>query len=104
MIAFLSYWYFTSPARYLFAVRRLLRTLEETIAIQETAQHIAEPLFQDYSRQGRIVGFFFRLGRILAGVFLYGLVSLGAVLLLIFQWAFPILCLISIFSIGGQGE
>lgn len=105
MVAFFIFWYLTSPERFYHGTRKLIGTIDQNIAVLETAQHITEPIFQDYSKQGRVLGFFFRLGRILIGLFTYALIALGALMLLVFFWALPILCIVSILSgfAGPQG-
>jgi hypothetical protein len=105
MVAFFVFWYLTSPGRFYRGTKKLIETIDQNIAVLETAQHITEPIFQDYTKQGRVLGFFFRLGRILVGLFLYALIALGGVALLLFFWAVPILCIVSIVSglTGPQG-
>jgi hypothetical protein len=41
---------------------------EAELAVVSTAKNLSRPLFQDYSREGRIIGFFMRLVRIVIGV------------------------------------
>lgn len=47
--------------------RSTAANFEAELAVIPTAKNITKPLFQDYSREGRIIGIFLRLGRIVIG-------------------------------------
>jgi hypothetical protein len=48
--------------------RATAANFEAELSIVSTAKNLMRPLFQDYSREGRIIGFFLRLVRIVAGI------------------------------------
>ena len=58
---------------------------EAEMAVVATAKNLGKPLFQDYSREGRLIGFLLRLGRILVGSFIQ-LVILIVFIALIILW------------------
>ncbi len=72
-----------------------LERVDQSLAIRITLRHFFEPLYKDYTVIGRILGVFFRSGRILIGTVVYvflGVLALGIFLawlilpvLLIFQ-------------------
>ena len=70
--------------------------VEGVVAVRDTIHNLNRPLFQDYSYQGRIVGFFLRLARIGAGIFVYAVVGLLFVLGYFLWLIFPLLCSITI--------
>ena len=96
MFAFFNYWYLQSPGRFLRAFLAAFSHLEGQIGVITTARNLNKPLFQDYTLQGRLIGFGFRLLRILMGIILD--ILLGTFYLVVFLiWiAFPILCLLSL--------
>jgi hypothetical protein len=77
----------------------MLSFLEGRLAIRSTFFNLGKPLFQDYSREGRIIGVFLRLGRIFIALIIDALASLAYLLLVILWFFLPFLCLISL--IGG---
>jgi hypothetical protein len=99
MLTVLSYWYGYGlralGQRYLGS----LLAFEGQVAVRATARNITKPLFQDYTRQGRIIGFFFRVFRILFGLGLYAGVTIVYGIIAFIWLIFPLLCLVSI--VGG---
>lgn len=96
MYAFLAYWYLQSAARFYKGGLAAIGSAEDEIAVLDTARNIGKPLFQDYSRQGRVLGVLFRLARIVAGIICFAVIILGYVALYIFWLALPPLCLVSL--------
>ncbi len=43
-------------------------SFENQIAVTTTFKNLGRPLFQDYSREGRLIGFLFRVIRVIAGI------------------------------------
>lgn len=91
-----SYWYLTSANRFLDALRGAWQGIESEIGIVDTFHNLDKPLFQDYSRQGRVIGFVFRIARILAGITAMAVTAFGYALLYVVWLLFPPLCLASI--------
>jgi len=100
VITFIRYWYVLSANRFLLLFRNGSAALEGQIATRETLSHLTQPLFQDYTFQGRIVGFFFRLGRVFVGGMAQLLLAAGSLSLYVLWLLFPVLCIISIASIA----
>ena len=96
---FLQYWYLKSFQRFRDAALSTIGAFDNTFAVKDTARNINKPLFQDYSYQGRIIGFFLRTGRILIGLVTYGLVIMAYLLLYILWLSFPFISLSSL--VGG---
>lgn len=80
-------------------------SVEDEVAVVDTARNIGKPLFQDYTRQGRVLGILFRLARIFAGVVMFGSIIIGYGLLYLFWLTAPLICLISILGslFGSKG-
>ena len=75
---FFSDWYlggFRVVSRW--AIDRL-ESLDRTWALWITLKNIFQPLYQDHTFTGRILGFFFRSVRIMLGLVLYVIVILAA--------------------------
>ncbi len=76
MWQFLERWYIGSFKRISRWAVGFLEFLDKTIALKVTLRHFGEPLFQDYSIIGYIMGFVFRSFRILIGFIAYSLIIL----------------------------
>ena len=96
VLPFFSYWYITSATRFLHSLQSAWQATEAQIGIIDTFHNLDKPLFQDYSRQGRIIGFVFRLGRIIAGLLTMAGTAAFYAALYVFWLIFPPLCLVSI--------
>lgn len=96
MLFFFRFWYVQSFAWAWQHYRSTIASFEAQIAIKATWKNIGEPLFQDYTFQGKVIGFFLRIARIFFGGIFYGIIACIALFLYIFWLLFPILCLISI--------
>jgi hypothetical protein len=69
-------WYSVGLPRLMQRIRVLINGFEAQLAIKATLTHLSEPLFQDYTLAGRIIGSLFRLGRIALGCILYLVIGL----------------------------
>jgi hypothetical protein len=101
IVKFLFFWLVEGPKKYWKKVFSLSLAFESLWATLITLRYFFSPLYQDYSLTGRIIGPFFRLGRIIIGIFfhllllgIYSIIFLG--LCLIF-WGAPFLFLINLF-------
>lgn len=93
---FWSYWYLQSAARFYRGGLGAIEDIEDEVAVVDTARNITKPLFQDYTRQGRVLGILFRVARIAAGIAMFGCVIIGYAVLYLFWLALPLICLISL--------
>ncbi|MDO8471997.1 MAG: hypothetical protein Q7S64_02545 [bacterium] len=51
-------------------------SFESQLAVVITAKNITKPLYQDYTREGRLIGLIIRLGRILVGIVIQLLIAI----------------------------
>ena len=96
MYAFWSYWYLQSATRFYEGCLAAIGSVEDEVAVIDTARNITKPLFQDYTRQGRVLGVLFRAVRIGIGVLMFGFVIIGYSLIYLFWLMMPLLCLVSL--------
>ncbi|MEZ4156595.1 MAG: hypothetical protein R3B52_01275 [Candidatus Paceibacterota bacterium] len=73
---FFTHWYKDSFFFLSEKLHTLLRQLDKTFAVRTSAQYIFQPMYQDRSIIGYILGFIFRSIRIVVGVLLYTFLSL----------------------------
>jgi hypothetical protein len=92
----LSFWYGQSPNWVYQRFLQTIRILDGRFAVQAMIKNITRPIFQDYDWQGRVIGFFIRIGRIVAAVIVY-ILTLIVYLIAYTVWlAFPVLCVVSL--------
>lgn len=96
---YLYIWLSTSTRIYKKSFKSISSFLISKIAIRENLENIFKPLFQDYTREGRVIGFILRSVRILFGVILYLLVGLVLALAYVIWTLLPLIFLI--YLIGG---
>lgn len=99
MQQFLRLWYLESGPWALHRYLSTVRVLDGTFAIADTWRNLGRPLFQDYTWQGRIIGFFLRLARIGVGLFVYLLAALLYAAAYLIWLVFPLVAIISL--LGG---
>jgi hypothetical protein len=78
-------WYYQIQTRQIYdAFSGVFQQVAGLFDIPMMIKHITEPLYQDYSYQGRAIGFLIRSGRILLGLFiqLVLIIILGILMLL----------------------
>ncbi len=92
------FWYLRVPARFLILLKRAAIVLEDRLAIILMARLLFTPLFQDPSIVGRLVGFFYRLLRIVFGTLSLVSCLLLLVALLLAWLIFPPFCLYQMFT------
>ncbi len=68
---FLRHWYVKSARMYTDYVFGLLRRMDRTLAWRITLKYLFRPLYGDYSFIGRVLGFIFRLFRLIVGGVIY---------------------------------
>ena len=87
VVDFFHHWYVDGSKFFLTQFLNYVRTLDKTLAMKVTFRHLFEPLYKDYTIVGTFLGPIFRVGRVLFGVVLYGLIGILA-LVLYAAWVF----------------
>ncbi len=72
---------------------------ESQLAVVTTLKNLGRPLFQDYSREGRLIGFFFRIGRVVVGVVIQIVLSVIFLAILLAWLILPIIIIYRVFDI-----
>ena len=68
---FIHHWYIDGSRFFFTTAQSIFLQVERTFAVSTTLGHFFEPLYQDYSIVGIIIGPLFRLGRVLTGIVVY---------------------------------
>ncbi len=92
----LSFWFISSAPRALAAYRRTIAGFEANLAVATTAKNLGKPLFQDYTFQGRVIGFGFRILRIVFGSLLYVMIGILFAIAYLAWLGFPLFCIVSL--------
>ncbi len=95
---FFRHWYLDASREFLVMFRSAAESLEHRAAFRVTLEHFFEPLYQDFTFLGRILGVFFRSGRLLLGSVLY--LMLTALFLLLYLGWLSIPPLIILYGLG----
>lgn len=74
-----------------------LEEMDRSLAVKVTLKHFFEPLYKDYTIIGRILGVFFRSGRVLIGGVIYILFSVVALAIYLAWLLIPIVVLVGFF-------
>ena len=93
-IHLIQFWYPEALATFLKTWKNLMLFLEEDLAVGLMAKLIIVPLFHDASIVGRILSFFFRLSRIIIGLFAFTLASGLLFLVAVYWFLLPILVIL----------
>ncbi len=88
--SFLQHWYVNSFRHISHASLSLLERLDRIFAVKITLRHLFEPLYQDYTVLGFILGFIFRSISVLIGSALYLLIFTIATVLYLAWAAIPL--------------
>lgn len=95
---FLRHWYWKSLFIYSHAVITFLERLDKFFALKVTLRHLFQPLYKDYSLIGYILGFLFRVSRIIFSGFVYLLIILSAIFVYLIWLAAPVFIIYKIFQ------
>lgn len=68
---FFKFWYIFGPVWFWQENWRVIGNFESVFATRAMLQHISEPIFQDYTRAGRIIGVLVRILRTVIGLVFY---------------------------------
>ena len=91
-----KFWYINSVSWVWNYYVKIISTFDSQIAVKTTWKNIGQPLFQDYTLQGKFIGFIFRILRIIFGSLLYLVIAIAGAIAYLFWLLFPLLCVISI--------
>ena len=94
---FFHNWYVHGSRRLAHYFISALEAMDRSLAVKITLQHFFEPLYKDYTVIGRILGFFFRLGRLTIGILVYSVFGLAALGIYLGWLMLPALVLYGIF-------
>ncbi len=94
---FLHNWYVHGSRKIAHYFILALEEMDRGLAVKVTLQHFFEPLYKDYTIIGRILGVFFRSGRVLIGGVIYIIFATVAIVIYLVWLLIPILIGISIF-------
>jgi hypothetical protein len=83
---FFKHWYIDSARAIAHKTLVILGSFDQRLALRVTAEHFFDPLYQDHSIIGHVLGVVFRSGRILIAVCIYALVTAVALFVYI-AWA-----------------
>ncbi|HEY4498194.1 MAG TPA: hypothetical protein VJA63_00960 [Candidatus Paceibacterota bacterium] len=97
-LAFFRHWYLGSLTVMAEFWNRFLGRLDRTFAIKITLRHFFEPLYQDRSFFGYVLGFFFRSARIFVASIIYLLIIALAVLIYFFWAGLPAYAIFKLFQ------
>lgn len=97
---FFRHWYIKSFFVYSHFVVSQLEKLDRFLAFKITLRCLFKPLYQDYSFLGHILGFIFRVARLIFGGIVYAIVFALAVALYVIWLATPIYIVYKIIVYG----
>ncbi len=80
IVSFFRHWYVGGFAAVSRSTLRTFSSLDRTFAFQVTLRHFFEPLYQDRTTVGYVIGFLFRSARIVVGGLLYLFIAAIAIL------------------------
>lgn len=86
---FVLFLFVTVPLSIITGWRTTALSFESQIAVVSTLKNITKPLFQDYTREGRLIGILLRLARIVIGSITQVVVFAFYVMVLILWYALP---------------
>lgn len=90
ILEFFEHWYVRSFRIYSHSAISILEKLDRTLAWKITLVNLSQPLYQDRSAIGYILGFIFRLLRLLIGAVVYSLVIAVIVIIYAIWLAIPV--------------
>jgi len=87
---FVFHWYFNSFRIYSHFIVSLFEKIDRKIALKITWLHLFQPLYQDRTIFGYILGFIFRNIRLLIGVIIYSIIAIFAIIIYLIWALIPI--------------
>ncbi len=87
---FFRHWYIKSFFIYSHFVVSMLEKFDRFLAFKITLRHLFKPLYQDYSFIGHILGFIFRVARLIFGGIIYAVIFITAIIIYLIWLLVPI--------------
>ncbi len=97
LFEFVSNWYVSGFYRVSRGLTLILRGMDQTLAVRVTLLNLDQPLYGDYTMMGRVLGFMFRIFRLLAGFVLYGIFIVLGLFVYLFWALLPVFILLYAF-------
>lgn len=95
---FLRHWYVRSFWLYGHFILSVLEKFDRRLAFKITLRHLFEPLYQDRTIVGYILGFIFRSLRLIGGAVIYALLIVAAAIIYLAWLAVPFYVIYRIFK------
>ncbi len=90
IIGFIKWWLIVAPLRIFNIFRRITILLNNELSFSLNIKLLFTPLFGDYTKAGRLIGFFVRIEEVLFGTFFVGLLFIFSFFTPFIWWALPI--------------
>lgn len=97
LLNFLYWWYFEVPEQFLLFSLKLLGAYLDRMSVTVMLRTLFTPMFHDYTITGRFLSFFFRVFRILFGLFVNLLMSVVLIIFFLTWLIIPILISLSFY-------
>lgn len=101
---FLRDWYVGSFLVLVHRALSILESLDQTFALKVTLRHIFEPLYQDRSFMGHILGFVFRTIRVVIASVTYAVIVLIFAAIYVIWAVYPLYLIYCIFTNYGTAK
>ena len=95
---FMAHWYIGGFIAVWNWVHAALTTLDETLAFRITLQNLFQPLYQDFTVIGYVLGFIFRVIRVAIGLLLYPVVVGGGAVAYLLWASIPLIIIYTGFA------
>ncbi len=95
---FFHHWYVHGSRKFAHYFVSFLERVDRTLAFKITLRYFFQPLYKDYSVVGRILGIFFRSGRLLIGLFVYVVLGLLFLAIYIVWVALPVVLVVGLLN------
>ncbi|MFA7169840.1 MAG: hypothetical protein WC178_03220 [Candidatus Paceibacterota bacterium] len=95
---FLYFWYIKSSKDFWAREINFIKGVERDVGVLINLRLITQPIFGDYSYIGRIIGPFFRLGRVVFGCIMIALSTLVIFIIYIFWLLSPVVAVFMTFE------
>ncbi len=97
VVEFLRHWYVKSFRIYSNFILDELQKMDRTLAWRVNVRYLFQPLYKDYSIIGYVLGFIFRIGRLLGISIIYLVVFLFVIVAYVIWLMIPIAIVLRIF-------
>lgn len=97
IFTFFYWWYFEVPEQFLLFSLKLLGAYLDRMSVSVMLRTLFTPMFHDYTITGRSLSFFFRVSRILFGLFVNLLMSVVLIIFFLTWLIIPVLVSLSFY-------